>query len=573
MLSKLKFILNDKKDIWKIIVIFIGSLLAAISEIISIGSIPLFVTLLIDPQLFQSKLSDYVDISFLFNLERSELILLGGIILMVVFVIKNLFLMILIFFQSKVIRDFNVKLTDKLYKLYLYAPYFIHLKKNNAELVRNIIGETSQVISAILKIMTLFRELLVLIFVFLLVLYVDVLITLFIFSILSACAAIFFYITRKTIHKNAKYMQDLSASRIKSVNETFGAIKEVKIFNIEKIFNKKFFSMSLLREHYYFVNSFLTSIPRHFLETIIVFTLIFVLMLYNYFEKDFNSLLPLLTLLSVAAIRLLPSFNSISQSLSSIKSLAPSINLVINEIQTLEKIKNKKNSLQSENFLFKKRIEFNNVSFKYPGNSSNTLSDINLEILHNSKVAIIGSSGAGKTTFINLLLGLLKPSAGSILVDGKNIEENLKVWQSIIGYVPQDIYLMDDTIKNNITFNEEIVDDKQLEKILKLSRLESFVNSLPNGLETYVGERGTRISGGQRQRIGIARALFKDPKVIIFDEATNALDNENENKIMNEILALDIKKNLIIITHKHELVKACNKVFTFDRGRLIQQDQ
>ncbi len=573
MLSKLKFILNDKKDIWKIIVIFIGSLLASISEIISIGSIPLFVTLLIDPRLFQSKLSDYMDISFLFDLERSELILLGGIILMVVFVIKNLILMILIFFQSKVIRDLNVKLTDKLYKLYLYAPYFIHLKKNNAELVRNIISETSQVISAILKIMTLFRELLVLIFVFLLVLYIDVLITLFIFSILSACAAIFFYITRKTIHKNAKYMQDLSASRIKSVNETFGAIKEVKIFNIEKIFNKKFFSMSLLREHYYFVNSFLTSIPRHFLETIIVFTLIFVLMLYNYFEKDFNSLLPLLTLLSVAAIRLLPSFNSISQSLSSIKSLAPSINLVINEIQTLEKIKNKKNSLQSENFLFKKRIEFNNVSFKYPGNSSNTLSDINLEILHNSKVAIIGSSGAGKTTFINLLLGLLKPSAGSILVDGKNIEENLKVWQSIIGYVPQDIYLMDDTIKNNITFNEEIVDDKQLEKILKLSRLESFVNSLPNGLETYVGERGTRISGGQRQRIGIARALFKDPKVIIFDEATNALDNENENKIMNEILALDIKKNLIIITHKHELVKACNKVFTFDRGRLIQKDQ
>tara|TARA_B100000963_G_scaffold298554_1_gene270316 strand:- start:5171 stop:6889 length:1719 start_codon:yes stop_codon:yes gene_type:complete len=572
MLSKLKFILNDKEDIWKIIVIFIGSLLAAISEIISIGSIPLFITLLFDPELFQSKLSDYVDISFLFNLERSELILLGGIFLMIIFVIKNLFLMILIFFQSKVIRDFNVKLTNKLYKLYLYAPYFIHLKKNNAELVRNIIGETSQVISAILKVMTLFRELLVLIFVFLLVLYVDVLITLFIFSILSACAAIFFYITRKTIHKNAKHIQDLSASRIKSVNETFGAIKEVKIFNIEKIFNKKFFSMNLLREHYYFVNSFLTSIPRHFLETIIVFTLIFVLMLYNYFEKDFNSLLPLLTLLSVAAIRLLPSFNSISQSLSSIKSLAPSINLVINEIQTLEKIENKKKFLQNENFLFKKKIEFNNVSFKYPGNSSNTLSDINLEILLNSKVAIIGSSGAGKTTFINLLLGLLKPSAGSILVDGRNIEENLKVWQSIIGYVPQDIYLMDDTIKNNITFNEEIVDDKQLEKILKLSRLDSFVNSLPNGLETYVGERGTRISGGQRQRIGIARALFKDPKVIIFDEATNALDNENENKIMNEILALDIKKNLIIITHKHELVKACNKVFTFDGGRLIQQD-
>ena len=166
---------------------------------------------------------------------------------------------------------------------------------------------------------------------------------------------------------------------------------------------------------------------------------------------------------------------------------------------------------------------------------------------------------------------MLKPSEGNILVDGKNIEENLKVWQSNIGYVPQDIYLLDDTIKNNITFNEENINERQLENILKLSRLESFVKSLPDGLETIVGERGSRISGGQRQRIGIARALFKDPKVIIFDEATNALDNENEKNIMKEILELDIKKNLIIITHRHDLVKNCDKIFTFDHGRLIQQ--
>ena len=342
MLSKLHFILNNKKDIWKIAAIFVGSLLAAVSEIISISSIPLFVTLLIDPELIQTKLSDYIDISFLLDLESKQLVLFGGILLSAIFIIKNLFLMILIFFQSKVIRDLNVKLTDRLYKLYLYAPYFIHLKKNNAVLVRNIIGETSQVISIILKVVTLFREFLVLIFIFILVLYVNVFITLIIFSILSTSAAIFFYITRNTIHKNAKRMQDLSASRIKSINETFGAIKEVKIFNIEKIFNKKFFSMNLLREHYYFVNSVLTSIPRYFLETIIVLTLIFVLLLYNYLEKDFVSLLPLLTLLTVAAVRLLPSFNSISQSLSSIKSLSPSLNLVINDIQNLQKVKNEK---------------------------------------------------------------------------------------------------------------------------------------------------------------------------------------------------------------------------------------
>ena len=423
-----------------------------------------------------------------------------------------------------------------------------------------------------LKIIVLSRELLVLIFIFVLILYVDIVVTLVVFSLLTICASIFFFFTKKTINRNAKLMQNLSATRIQSVNETFGAIKEIKIFNIEDVFGKKFYLKNLLRENYFLINSFLVSIPRFFLEAVIIFSLISILMTFNYLNKDFNSLLPLLTLLSVAAIRLLPSFNSITQSLSSIKSLSPSLNLVVKEIRYLEEIKETFTILKNNAFSFDKKILFNNVSFKYPNNKSNTLTEINLEILRESKVGIIGSSGAGKSTFINLLLGLLKPTEGNILVDGKNIEENLKTWQSYIGYVPQDIYLLDDSIKNNITLYDENIDENQLKKVLKLTRLEEFINSLPNGTETYVGERGTRISGGQRQRIGIARALCKDPRIIIFDEATNALDKENENNIMREIQALDLKKNLIIITHKYDLVKNCNKVFTFDKGRLIQQN-
>ena len=571
MLSKLKIIIGNKNDILKISIIFIGSLLAALSEIISISSIPIFVTLLVDPQLFQSKLSNYIDISFLINIPNGKLILFGGIFLTIIFFAKNVFNTILIYFQSSVIRDLNVKLTNRLYKLYLYAPYFIHLKMNNAELVRNIISETSQVISIILKVVTLFRELLVLIFIFFLVLYVDILVTFIVFLVLSFCAGLFFYFTKKTIHKNAKEMQKLSATRIKNVNETFGAIKEVKIFNIENLFSKKFSLTNLLRENYFLINSFLTQIPRYFLEAVIIITLIFIIMLYNYLNKDFNSLLPMLTLLSVAAVRLLPSFNSISTSLSTIKSLSPSLDLVAREIQNLGKLMNEKESLSDKDFSFNKKIVFNNVSFKYPSNVSNTLTEINLEILNESKVGIIGSSGTGKSTFINLLLGLLKPTEGNILVDGKNIEKNLINWQSNIGYVPQDIYLLDDTIKNNITFSEEAIDEDQLKKILKLARLDKFTESLPDGLETYIGERGARISGGQRQRIGIARALYKDPKVIVFDEATNALDSENERNIMREILELDVKKNLIIITHRHELVETCNKIFTIENGRITQK--
>ncbi len=571
MLSKLKIIISNKKDILKLSIIFIGSLFAAVSEIISISSIPIFVTLLVDPQLFQSKISNYIDISFLINIPNGKLILFGGILLTIIFFAKNLFNTILIYFQSSVIRHLNVKLTDRLYKLYLYAPYFIHLKMNNAELVRNIISETSQVISVILKLITLFRELLVLIFIFVLVLYVDILVTFIVFLVLSFFAGLFFYLTKKTIHKNAKEMQKLSATRIKNVNETFGAIKEVKIFNIENLFSQKFSLTNQLRENYFLINSFLTQIPRYFLEAVIIITLIFIIMLYNYLNKDFNSLLPMLTLLSVAAVRLLPSFNSISTSLSTIKSLSPSLDLVVREIQNVGKLKNEKESQSEKGFTFNKKIVFNNVSFKYPTNISNTLAEINLEILHESKIGIIGSSGAGKSTFINLLLGLLKPTEGNILVDDKNIEENLKNWQSNIGYVPQDIYLLDDTIKNNITFSEEAIDEYQLNKVLKLARLDKFLESLPDGLETYIGERGARISGGQRQRIGIARALYKDPKVIVFDEATNALDSENERNIMREILELDIKKNLIIITHRHELVKTCNKIFTIEDGRITQK--
>ena len=572
MLGKLKIIINDKNDIFKLSIIFIGSLLAAVSEIISISSIPAFVTLLVDPQLFQNKLSNYIDISFLTNIPNGELILFGGIFLTIIFFAKNLLYTILIYYQCSVIRDLNLKLTNRLYKLYLYAPYFIHLKMNNAELVRNIISETSQVISTVLKVVTLFRELLVLLFIFVLVLYVDILVTFIVFSILSFCAGIFFYFTKKTIHKNAKEIQNLSTTRIKSVNETFGAIKEVKIFNIENLFSNKFSLQNQLRENYFLINSFFTSIPRYFLEAVIIITLIFVIMLYNYLNKDFNSLLPMLTLLSVAAVRLLPSFSSISTSLGAIKSLSPSLDVVVREIQKVGNLKNEKESLSNYDFSFNEKIVFNNVSFKYPSNVANTLTEINLEILNESKVGIIGSSGAGKSTFINLLLGLLKPTEGNILVDGKNIEENLKDWQSIIGYVPQDIYLLDDTIKNNITFNEEVIDEDQLKKILKLARLDKFTASLPDGLETYIGERGARISGGQRQRIGIARALYKNPKIIVFDEATNALDVENEKNIMREILELDVKKNLIIITHRHELVKTCNRIFTFDNGRLIEKN-
>jgi len=270
---------------------------------------------------------------------------------------------------------------------------------------------------------------------------------------------------------------------------------------------------------------------------------------------------------------MLPSFNTISTALASIKSLSPSFNLIISEIRYLEELKFVKKKYSGNKLFFDKDLYFENINFRYGLDQKLALSNVNLKIEAGSKVGIIGKSGAGKSTFIDLTLGLLEPTKGNILVDNKNILENIIGWQSQIGYVPQDVYLLDDTIKNNITFssNEKEIDLKKLNKIIITCKLEELIKNSEKGLETIVGDRGARLSGGQKQRIGIARALYNDPKVIIFDEATSSLDIENENKIIEEIFSIDRSKTLILVTHKHQVVKNCDNIFLFDNGKIIDQ--
>ena len=313
--------------------------------------------------------------------------------------------------------------------------------------------------------------------------------------------------------------------------------------------------------------------PRLFLEVICIIAVVVVSTVFLYMERSIISIIPIISLLAVSTIRLIPSFNTIATSLAAIRQLLPSFNLVTKEISEMTSIRPTFSNAVKKNAEFSKDIYFKNVNFQYPNVNVFSIFDLNLKINHGEKIGFIGDSGAGKSTLIDLLLGLLQTTSGNIIVDNKNISENLRNWQNQIGYVPQDIYLLDDTIKKNIAFGipEKNIDNKKLLKSIEMSQLKEFINSLPDGEHTIVGNRGIRLSGGQKQRIGIARALYNNPKILILDEATSSLDINNEKKVMEEIFSLGGSRTLIIVTHRHQTVQNCDNVFLLDKGKLLEQ--
>jgi len=288
--------------------------------------------------------------------------------------------------------------------------------------------------------------------------------------------------------------------------------------------------------------------------------------------------LPIISLLAVCAIRLIPAFNLIVSSLSARRFSMASLKLVSREminVPTGDKFRNK-NLVREKNYkkyFFKNQIKFENVFFSHENSNIKILQNISLEIKPGQKIGFIGKSGAGKSTLIDLILGLIKPTKGNIFVDGLNLNENLKPWQKLIGYVPQDIYLLDDTIKNNIAFglNANDINQEVISKSIELSRLKDYVNSLEKKENTVVGNRGIRVSGGQKQRIGIARALYHGPRILILDEATSSLDTINERKIMEEIYNTAENITLIIVTHRHKSVSRCDKIYLLDNGKIIDE--
>jgi ABC-type multidrug transport system fused ATPase/permease subunit len=424
----------------------------------------------------------------------------------------------------------------------------------------------------------LIRESLILVALFIFLLVVDPLISFFSLFFLGVPVLFFYNFYKKKLKSKGKDLQILLGDEIKTVNQSLGAIKETKLLNKERHFLSYYNKVIQNKENLQLFSYLITTSPRIFLEVVALFSVAMISAFLIFFGKTPNVILPLISLFAVSAVRFIPALNVITASLSSIRFYHPSFDLVAKEINNLESSsvlfeKNTSTLNEAKNIKLNDAILMKDVSFDYEEGRRTTLKNINLQIKKGKSVGIIGKSGSGKSTLVDIMLGLLEPQKGGVYIDNKNIKNELSLWQKQIGYIPQDIYLLDDTIKKNITFGlkDDEIDEKLLLKSLEIAQLKDFVDTLPDSINTLVGNRGLKLSGGERQRIGIARAMYNMPKIMVFDEATSSLDIENEDKILDEIYENRNDKTLIIISHRNNTVKYCDLIYVLEDGKLIDQ--
>jgi ATP-binding cassette subfamily C protein len=424
----------------------------------------------------------------------------------------------------------------------------------------------------------LIRESLILVALFIFLLFVDPLITLFSLFFLGIPVLLFYTFYKKKLKSKGKNLQILLGNEIDAVNQSLGAIKETKLYNKEHHFLSFFKKNVQYKESLQFFSYLVSTSPRLFLEVVALFSVAMISAFLIFLGKTPEAILPLISLFAVSMVRFIPALNVITASLTTIRFRQPAFDLVAKEIKNLESssVLFKKDTFtqnEAKNFKLNDTILMKDISFNYEEGGRRTLKNINLQIKKGKSVGIIGKSGAGKSTLVDIMLGLLEPQKGGVYFDNKNIKNELSLWQKQIGYIPQDIYLLNDTIKKNITFGlkDDEIDEELLLQTIKRAQLKNFVDTLPDAINTFVGHRGVKLSGGERQRIGIARAMYNLPKIMVFDEATSSLDIENENKILNEIYDNKDDKTLIIISHRNNTVKYCDLIYVLEDGKVIDQ--
>ena len=453
-------------------------------------------------------------------------------------------------------------------------PYKFHLKNNPSMLLRNVTSEVSGLTSYLQSIIAIIREILVLLFLMLLLISVDPLIMIIVIAFLTSVSSLFYFYVRESLRVKGGRAQMHRGNLIKTVSEGFNAIREVKIFNKVKFFLSKFTKEINGAEHNEAYRQIVASLPKLFLEVCAVSSVLIVTITFVFLDRPFEEMLPILSLLGITIVRMVPSLTAMTSQLTIIRYNTECAKTIYKEIKRLKDDKilyDKKDQNISEFPLGKiKKITLSNIDFHYEEHNP-ILKNISLNINEKESIGIIGSSGAGKSTLINLILLLLKPTNGEVLVNGANIEDKLYSWRNIIGYVPQDIYLVDDTIFKNIGFgfDESRIDKNKVLHALKLAKLDEFVLTLKDGLNTIIGDRGIRLSGGQKQRVGIARALYNDPQVLIIDEGTSSLDQKTEQMLIDEIYNLNKDRILIFVSHRLVSLSNCDRLYYLEKGKIL----
>ncbi len=494
----------------------------------------------------------------------SFLIFLIGCII-VIYIVKNVYLVFLYNYQFKFSFENQRLFETELLQSYLQRDYTFHLKHNSAELQRNILQDVMGMYQTLASGLTMITEGGVCIVLFFYLLYLDKTITLGVVVILGLVFWAYKLFFAKRNDKIGVESRAASAKRVQWVQQSLGGIKEIKILGREPFFLKSYDRNAVTYAKKQRQYQLAIAIPRPLMEATGITALMGIIGIKLLMGVNPNYFLPTLSTFAVAAFRVLPSFGRIAGSYGTIafqKSAVAEVCEGIIEARKLKKAQTCKSD-ETKKLDIGGGIVCRDLSFSYPESDKVILKDVNIEIPYRKSVAFIGPSGAGKTTLVDVLLGILAPTEGEVLVGNSSISDNLEAWHNMIGYIPQSIYLMDDSIRKNIAFgiDDDKIDDERIWEVLKEVQLYDFVHELSDGINTFIGESGARISGGQRQRIGIARALYSNPEVLVLDEATSALDTETETAIMDAINTLMGSKTLIIIAHRLTTVENCDIIY------------
>ncbi|RQO36559.1 ATPase [Herminiimonas sp. KBW02] len=501
------------------------------------------------------------------NPTQQQLVVGGMLSLVFIYLIKGVLLAILAWQQNRFAFDLQVRLSQRLFSIYLSQPYTFHLQRNSAQLIRNVSSEVNMLTTyGVLPALILFSETLIMLGLCSLLLLVEPLGAVIAVGVLGMAAWGFHRFTRRHISRWGDARQLHDGLRMQHLMQGLGGVKDVKLLGRETEFLQKYELHNVQGARVAQRQATLQLLPRLWLEVLAVAGLAILVISMLAQGRALDVVLPTLGMFAAAAFRLMPSVNRILASIQSLRYGLSSIETAYSEIKLgAPEVRSVETGAR-----FAKNIELNHISYSYESAAKPAINNVCLKINRGESIGFIGTSGAGKSTLVDIILGLIKPSSGSVDVDGKDIQYGLRNWQDQIGYVPQAIFLTDDTLRRNVAFGvaDEEIDEQAVVDAIKDAQLEPFIESLPEGLATMVGERGVRLSGGQRQRIGIARALYHKPSVLVLDEATSALDTPTESEVMRAVRALK-DKTVLIVAHRLSTVGHCDRLYRLDGGEVI----
>lgn len=565
--SRIWFLLPDSFKT-KAVRLWLMMVSGALLEMMGIGLVIPVITVLTQPDVLLRNSTAAGLYQYVGRPSQQALVVAIMLLLLSAYLFKNLFLAFLAWKQSKFIFSLQQTLSSKLFATYLRQPYSFHLQRNSAHLVRNLQGEMAMFINAALTpSIFVLAELLVVLGLFVMLMLIEPIGTTAIFGILLLAGWLYQHVTKIRVSDWGRQRIIHEGVRIKQLHHGLGGVKDVKLLGREADFLNQYNTHTKLSMKMNQRQAVMQQLPRLWLELLAISALSVLLISMSFQGKTILTGLPTLALFTAVSFRLMPSANRIISAIQQLRFGMPVVELLHKELNLPNEIPN----VHIKPAPFQSSLILQKVSYSYPSSNKNAIHDISLTISQGAMVGFIGESGSGKSTLIDIILGLLKPTTGSIMVDGVNIQENLRSWQSQIGYVPQSIYLMDDTLRRNVAFGlaDEDIDDEAVKSALKSAQLDTFVNSLADGVETVVGERGIRLSGGQKQRIGIARALYHNPTILVLDEATSALDNETETDVMSAVESLHKEKTVLIVAHRLSTIEKCDVVYRMTNGSLI----